>query len=325
MPLLERFSAFARKPWPEQRLAVKSKLRSAIGLSRIRRMLDAVEEIRLSAERSAYIANEQYLAQTLGSERYADPKRLERHGFRVYSQFDEDGIIQEIFRRIGTTDCRFIEFGVEDGLESNTLKLLLEGWHGLWIEGSERHVRRINTRFADEIANGRLTARGAFITAENINELIGTWGTGEIDLLSIDIDGNDFHVWQAIRAVKPRVVVIEFNAKFPPPLAIVQEYKADNRWKGTDYMGASLEALVRLGNRLGYSLVGTNFVGQNAFFVGNNLTNDKFQSPFSAENHYNRAKYLLHYWPGHAADWGRYVEVPIEPEVETVGNRMRDA
>jgi len=84
------------------------------------------------------------------------------------------------------------------------------------------------------IANGRLTARGAFITAENINELMGTWGTGEIDLLSIDIDGNDFHVWQTIRAVKPRVVVIEFNAKFPPPLAIVQEYRADNRWKRTD-------------------------------------------------------------------------------------------
>jgi hypothetical protein len=72
--------------------------------------------------------------------------------------------------------------------------LLLEGWHGLWIEGSERHVRRINSRFADEIANGRLTARGAFITVENINELIATWETGEIDLLSIDIDGNDFHV-----------------------------------------------------------------------------------------------------------------------------------
>jgi hypothetical protein len=321
MPLVERLSVFAGKPWHEKRLAVKSKLRSAIGLSRIEQVLHAVEEIRLSVERSAYIANEQYIAQALSTERYADPKRLERHGFRVYSQFDEDGIIQEIFRRIGTTDCRFIEFGVEDGLENNTLKLLLEGWHGLWIEGSERHVRRINSRFADEIANRRLTARGAFITAENINELIATWGTGEIDLLSIDIDGNDFHVWKAIRVVKPRVVVIEFNAKFPPPLAIVQEYKPDHVFKGTDYMGATLESLVRLANHLKYSLVGTNFAGQNAFFVRSDLIADKFQAPFSAENHYNRAKYLLHYWPGHPADWGRYVEVPIEPEVETVARR----
>jgi hypothetical protein len=83
-------------------------------------------------------------------------------------------------------------------------------------------VTSIKNRFSDVIANNRLTVQLAFITAENINELIGDWGTGEIDLLSIDIDGNDFYVWQALKVINPRVVVIECNWKFPPPLSIVQ-------------------------------------------------------------------------------------------------------
>jgi hypothetical protein len=259
------------------------------------------------------VANQRYIAEELSSERYADPKRLERYGFKVYSQSDEDGIIQEIFRRIGTTDRRFVEFGVENGLENNTITLSLGGWCGLWLESSQEHVAAIRERFADLLADGRLTVHGAFITAENINELIGLWGNGEVDLVSVDIDGNDFYVWQALTIVKPRVVVIEYNAKFAPPLAIVQEYKSDNVWKQTDYMGASLEALVRLGDSLGYSLVGTNFMGVNAFFVRSDLASDKFQTPFSAENHYNRARYFLlpFYVSGHPPDWGRYLEVPI--------------
>jgi hypothetical protein len=320
MSLLERFVAFARKPTRYKWLTVKSRLPVYRVLNSVEEIRKGVEEIRKAVERSAIIEKEQYVAQALSTERYADPKRLERYGFKVYSQFDEDGIIQEIFRRIGTTDRRFIEFGVEDGLENNTLKLLLEGWHGLWIDGSEEYIGRVNSLFADVIANGRLTARCAFITGQNINELIGGWGTGEIDLLSIDIDGNDFHVWRAINVIKPRVVVIEHNAKFPPPLAIVQEYNPKNIWRFTDYMGASLEALVRLGNSINYSLVGTNFVGLNAFFVRNDLLDNKFQHPFSAENHYNRPKYFLWqlYVSGHPPDWGRYVEVPIPPEAGTV-------
>src|SRR3954454_3752531 len=129
--------------------------------------------------------------------------------------------------------------------------------------------------------------RLALITAENINELIKDWGTGEIDLLSIDIDGNDFYVWQALKIINPRVVVIECNSKFPPPLSIVQSYDPQYTWRGTDYSGASLEALTRLGARLGYSLVGTTLMGLNAFFVRDDLIEEKFQRPFSAQNHYN--------------------------------------
>jgi len=323
----QKLTRFARKPLSVKWASVKAKLRNVIGkssaISLTQNVLLEAKEIKNILERSAILAKEQYVRQALGDERYADPKRLERHGFKVYSQFDEDGIIQEIFRRIGTTDRRFVEFGVENGLENNTLKLLLEGWRGLWIEGSEGWVTAIRERFADVLSTGRLALRPAFITAENISELVAPWVTGEIDLLSIDIDGNDFHIWEALHAISPRVTVIEYNAKFPPPMSIVQEYRPDNIWKGTDYMGASLEALVRLGGRLGYSLVGTNFVGLNAFFVRNDLLGGNFHAPFSAENHYNRAKYFLWklYVSGHPPDWGPYVYV--SDDGLTLGERRR--
>jgi hypothetical protein len=323
----EKVARFVHKPLADNWAEVTARLRHVVGkvfsVEVNKKILYEIGEIKKMAERSAILAKEQYVAQALGDERYADPKRLERHGFKVYSQFDEDGIIQEIFRRIGTTDRRFAEFGVENGLENNTLKLLLEGWRGLWIEGNEGWVAGMRERFADVLADGRLTLRHAFITAENIGDLIAQGGTGEIDLVSIDIDGNDFHIWEALTAIRSRVVVIEYNAKFPPPMSIVQEYRPDNVWKGTDYMGASLEALVRLGARLGYSLVGTNFVGLNAFFVRDDLLSDKFQTPLSAENHYNRAKYFLWqlYVSGHPPDWGRYVHVSDTGLTAAEGNR----
>src|SRR5262245_30025076 len=141
--------------------------------------------------------------------RHADPKRLLRYGFKLYSQNDEDGILQEIFRRIGTGNRTFVEFGVETGIECNTVKLLVEGWRGLWIDGSNANVAQIQTNFLSFVRDGRLKAIPSFITAENINSLIAQGGIkGDIDLLSVDIDRNDYWVWQAIEVVKPRVVVI---------------------------------------------------------------------------------------------------------------------
>ena len=315
MSSLEKIARFVRKSPGEKWAAV----RATLGWKRrsAEQLLYQIEQLRKMTEQSAILTKELFVSQVLlADERYADPKRLERCGFKVYSQNDEDGIIQEIFRRIGITNRRFVEFGVANGLENNTLSLLVSGWRGLWIDAAPENVINIKTRFADVLVEGRLAVQDAFITAENINELIGIWGSGEIDLLSIDIDGNDFYVWQALNVVKPRVVVIEYNAKFHPPLAIVQEYNAGHVWKGTDYFGASLEALVRLGTRLGYSLVCTNFSGVNAFFVRNDILGNRFQTPFTAENHFNPPRYFLWplYVPGHTPDWGRYIEAPDSSE-----------
>src|SRR4051812_38957551 len=125
--------------------------------------------------------------------RHADPRRLLRYGFKMYSQNDEDGIIQEIFRRIGTTNRMFVEFGVETGVECNTAKLLIEDWRGLWIEADRGLVQQIHHRFDPVLPAGQLRVIESLVTAENIDALIESADfRGEIDLLGIDIDYNDY-------------------------------------------------------------------------------------------------------------------------------------
>jgi hypothetical protein len=233
--------------------------------------------------------------------RNVDPKRLARYGYKVYSQNDEDGIIAEIFRRIEVTGRNFVEFGVETGVECNTAKLLVEGWHGLWIEANPANAKAIREHFAAFIAHGRLTLRESAVTAENIDALLQDGGMhGEIDLLSIDIDCNDYWVWKAIRAVNPRVVVIEYNASLRPPLSLVVPYRPDGQWDGSNFYGASLEALVRLGAEKGYRIVGCSLAGVNAFFVRQDLCGGHFLEPATAQEHYEPPRHFLYLLPsGH--------------------------
>ena len=205
----------------------------------------------------------------------------------------------------------FVEFGVGNGLENNSLALLLNGWRGLWIEGGTQHISRIQSKFREPMTNGQLRLTAAFIDRDNINSLIGDYVTGEIDLLSIDIDGNDIHVFEAVDVVQPRVITIEYNAKFPPPISIAQRYDPEFKWGGTDYMGASLAAIAKVGSAKGYSLVGCSLAGVNAFFVRNDLMSDRFQAPFTAENHYQPPRYFLEgtFVAGHPPDWGPYEAV----------------
>lgn len=230
----------------------------------------------------------------LAQPRYADAKRLLRYGFKVYSQHDEDGIIQEIFRRIGASKRTFVEFGVETGVECNTAKLLLEGWQGLWIEANAQSCRAIGQTFEHVLRDGRLKLTHSLVTAENINGLIqGSGHAGEIDLLSIDIDFNDYWVWKAIDAVKPRVVVIEYNAGLHPPLSVTVPYQPNRGGDGTNFFGASLEALVKLGSTKGYRIVGCNISGSNAFFVRDDLCGDHFVNPATSEEHYEPPRHFF--------------------------------
>lgn len=250
-------------------------------------------------------------AEELAKPRNADPRRLTHHGYKAYSQNDEDGILAEIFRRIGTTDRSFVEFGVEHGVQCNSLWLLMQGWSGLWIEGSERHVKTMLKSHAHWLQSGHLAVCRAFITAENINELIGArYKDREIDLLSIDIDFNDFWVWRAIEVVKPRVVVIEYNATWAPPASITVPYSPTRMWQGDNYCGASLGALARLGEHKGYSLVGCCLAGVNAFFVRNDLLQGRFLNPGALEDHYEPARYHFGFLPsGHRPGVGPLVTI----------------
>ena len=229
-----------------------------------------------------------YLEERLESKKY-----LEGYGFKVYSQSDEDGIIEEIFNRIGVTNKIFIEFGVDYGLENNTHYLLLKNWEGLWIEGSEQKYNEILKKFNPVIFNNRLKVINSFITKENINDLISSTISGEIDLLSIDIDGNDIYVWDSINVINPRVVVIEYNGKLSPSVDWVQPYNPNFIWDSTDYSGASLNHINKVANDKGYQFVGTNVAGVNAFFVRKELCSSLFYDSNNIEDFYNPARYHL--------------------------------
>src|ERR1041385_2021340 len=159
-----------------------------------------------------------YREPILAAEKRADPKTLTAYGFTAYSQTDEDGILQEIYRRIGTANKHFLEFGCGNGLENNSTYLLLAGWRGLWMDGGEENIKTVHENFPTYLAAGKLQTKQAFITVDNINSLIRDSGLDqEMDLLSIDIDGNDYWIWEALTGSHPRGVVIEYNAVFRPP------------------------------------------------------------------------------------------------------------
>lgn len=191
--------------------------------------------------------------------------------FQVYSQWGEDGILQFLLQHIEIENNIFVEFGVESYLESNTRFLLINNnWSGLVIDGSQKHISFIKS---DPIYwRHNLKADCAFVTKDNINKLLKENGVvGDIGLLSVDIDGNDYWVWREIEAISPRIVIIEYNSRFGPDKAVTVPYHEGfvrrQAHHSMIYFGASLRALVNLGKKKGYSFVGCNKHGVNAFFV----------------------------------------------------------
>ncbi len=279
-------------------------------LQRLREFARALRAGADASKRSEHILlrilQMQIMAELTATPRFSDPKRLLWSGYKVYSQSDEDGIIAEIFHRIGTTSRRFVEFGVEDGLECNSTFLLIQGWKGIWLEGAPRRAAQARRLFKDYAVEVLETV----VTAENADALITrAAGDHELDLLSIDVDSNDYWVWKAIMSVRPRVVVIEYNASFPPFIRKTVQYNPNFVWDGSNYFGASLGALAALGQEKGYALVGCCAAGVNAFFVRGDLAGDKFCSPFTAENHYEPPRYYLAGAFGHRTGAGTWVNV----------------
>jgi len=229
-----------------------------------------------------------------------DEKNLRHFEKCVYSQNGEDGIIQEIFSRIGTTNQIFVEIGIETGEECNTRNLLEEHqWQGVWVEGSEEKAITAKKKF--EHLPIRIISE--MVDRDNISEL---WNSlelpSDIDLLSIDIDGNDYWVWESVSA-RPRLVVIEYNASYGADKDWIMPYNANHRWKGDNYMGASLLALEKLGHRKGYSLVGCDSNGVNAFFILNKVLEEHVKSfthiDGGAHYHYSSPKFSRYFF-GHA-------------------------
>lgn len=200
---------------------------------------------------------------------------LQRHEFRVFSQWGEDGILQYLINTVSINNRIFVEFGVQDYREANTRFLLINNnWSGLVLDGDLENIKIIKN---DPIYwQYNLKAVSAFITTENINQILTDNGIqGEIGLLSIDIDGNDYWVWQAIDVINPAIVVVEYNFRLGFDRAITIPYHPDfvrtKAHYSNLYFGASLPALCLLAEQKGYAFVGCNSAGINAFFVRQDL------------------------------------------------------
>ena len=197
-------------------------------------------------------------------------------GFKVFSQFEEDGLLLFLFSLMGEGSKTFIEIGANDGINSNCSNLAIHfGWSGLFFEGDPKLIRR-GEKFYSKIPtpyHPKPRYVQAIIQRENINELISKAGlSGEIELLSIDIDGNDYWVWDALTVVEPKVVVIETHTEFGLEDLVVP-YDPNYMYPGKHpiYHGASVIAMNKLAEKKGYRLVGANDLGMNQIYIKKDL------------------------------------------------------
>ncbi|MBC7982242.1 MAG: hypothetical protein H7Y02_00150 [Candidatus Obscuribacterales bacterium] len=207
--------------------------------------------------------------------RNARIKTLAEVEFRVFSQWGEDGIVEWLVEHIPVPNTRFVEFGVESFREANCRFLMMNrNWRGLVMDGNVENMQALRAQTLFWMYD--LTAKQAFITAENINDLLIQSGfAGPLGILSIDIDGNDYWVWDKITAVDPAIVICEYNPILGDIHPIVVPYEAAftrfNAHHSGLYFGASIAALKLLADKRGYEFVGTNSNGINAFFVRKDL------------------------------------------------------
>ena len=250
--------------------------------------------IRNQTEKHSRILQEQFVLQLKNTPKYSDPRHLVHFESQVYSQNGEDGIISEIFNRIGTTNRNFVEIGTSNGLENNTALLVLEGWKGIWVEGNEIANMEAATHWAEAINESRLKTVTTMVTAENIQTLLNDNKVPmDLDLISLDIDRNTFHVFQKLVEHRPRLLVIEYNGNFPKTSQWLIDYKADKGWDGTHRFGASLKQFEIEARRKEYTLVSCDSTGTNVFFVRNDLVGDLFIGPFTTEFHHEPYRQFL--------------------------------
>lgn len=238
-------------------------------LHKLRRLSGAAYRVELNSMLLARLLVREHLERT-------NLQSLSEVEFRVFSQWGEDGIIQYLINTVPITDKSFIEFGVQYYTESNTRFLLLnDNWRGLVIDGGRKYIDYI--RHDEEVyRRHNLTAVCHFITRDNINSILRDAGfEGDIGLMSIDIDGNDYWVWEAIEVVRPRIVICEYNSVFGPDVPVSVPYHPSFERRKAHYsdlyFGASLPALCLLAARKGYDFVGSNSAGVNAFFVRSDI------------------------------------------------------
>ena len=198
---------------------------------------------------------------------------------RSYSQNGEDGVLAEILRRIGAPSRYFVEFGAGPGDEGNCVLLaVVAGWQGLLIESDVAEYEELRRRYAGQ---NRVKTIHALVTSANVESLFaGAHVPRGPDVLSIDVDGADYWIWEAMDTFRPRVVVIEYNGGIDPQRRLVQPRAYAGGWDRTQYYGASLASMRHLAEQKRYRLVHTDLSGTNAFFVRSDLAGRAFIPPW---------------------------------------------
>ena len=220
--------------------------------------------------------------------------KLQDFEFSVFSQFGDDGIIQWLIHSLDIPNKTFIEFGVEDYSESNTRFLMMnDNWSGFVMDGSNENINRLKSQYY--YRQHDLAAKSVFITRGNVNQLIETQNFSEdVGLLHIDLDGNDYYIWKAINVIRPIVVIVEYNSIFGPnrPISIIYDdsFIRTNAHYSNLFWGASLLSLNNLALEKGYSFIGCNAAGNNAYFVRNDKLNEKVKA-ISLANGFVESKY----------------------------------
>jgi hypothetical protein len=266
---------------------------------------------------------------------------LLRQGAKYYSQNDEDGIVRAILGRIGLERGVFVEFGCGDGLENNTAQLLMQGWSGVWIDGGELAVKVpaaskrlafvrdwVTSETCVPLMRRGLEAIGAATHVVNPNGsgdasgANGHAGNGardtSVNLVSMDLDGNDLHFVRTILEAHfaPELFIVEYNAKFPPPIRFAIDYDPAYTWQGGDYSGASLQSFVDLFGSFGYRLVCCNVTGINAFFVRDDHADRFADVPADPQRLFMPPDYNWFIQSGHRAD-PRAIEYFLRPTEPT--------
>ncbi|MEI6287098.1 MAG: FkbM family methyltransferase [Bacillota bacterium] len=215
--------------------------------------------------------------------------------FKIFSQFGDDGIIQYLIKNLQIENEIFIEFGVGNYLESNTRFLMMNNnWSGFVMDGSEQLTKILTNQ--DWYWQYNITHKSVFIDKTNINELLLDTGFTDIGLLHVDIDGNDYHLFDSIDLSKlnPAIVILEYNSVFGGDRAITVPYRRDfvrtKAHYSNLYWGASLPAMVFVARKNGYSLIGCNNAGNNAYFIRNDLLNEKVKE-LSVKKAYRESRF----------------------------------
>ena len=224
-------------------------------------------------------------------------------GYKVYSQNDEDGIIESIFRDIGIKNKLFCEIGIGDTIENNTHNLLLNNWRGLWVDINKKYIKKLEKKIKKNQSKLELLIKK--VTPENINEIILSSKiikkNEEIDFFSIDIDSYDLQCLKNLNSISPRIICVEYNAKNRQNIKLnIKEIK-NFSWEYDDYFGSSLLSINTMLEKKGYKLIATNITGSNAFFVKNELAKLTKTKNQTVEDLYSPPNYdLFNYNVTHA-------------------------